>query len=199
MQHYIRNIKQAIATNTNLEKTVEQAANSINTSNDLDKLLDFLLEEANKSSRYVYVFDLLHQKFPGNPHILFTKAVSCHSLNRRESLRALTETLAILHNSDENPFLIRLCYETIGVHYQNLNQINQAIAAYTIALSYYNPDEDDFIEVHSHSLYHRARLYFQLGKPAPANKDIAYYLQHDPNNEVFIQLQKEIQQELYKK
>jgi hypothetical protein len=137
MQNHLKNIKQAIINNADLEAPLNNVLNSITSSAQLDLFIDAVYKKAIKNSRYLKVFDFLHEKYPKNPYIPFSKAQIYHHSNRREAIKILIQTLSILHQTDDDHLLIRLSYETLGVHFQKLNQPEQAIAACKIAKSYY--------------------------------------------------------------
>ena len=198
MQKHIRKIKRAVKENTNLEEAVEQALASITKSSDLEELLDDLGEIAFQDPRYLKIYDLLHERFPQNALIMVCKSLACRPRYSKTALDAEIKALTILHQTDEDYPLIRQCYETLGVLLYQLEQPQQAIAAYTLAMSYYNPREDYFQHAFHFSLYNRAWLYLQQNRHDLARKDVIFFLSHCPKDPYFSDLLKQIEDEQVK-
>ena len=195
MEKHIRNIRRAVKNNANLKEAVNHALASITKSSDLENLLDDLGEVAFKNPRYLEVYDLLHKHFPQNALIMVSKSLACRPRHCNESVDALIKALVILHQTDEDYSLIRICYESLGVNYFQLSQPRQAIAAYTLAMSYYNPQKDHFQHAFHFSLYNRAWLYLQENRHNLAKRDVNFFLSRCPQDPYFSDLLKQIEDE----
>ena len=124
------------------------------------------------------------------------KSLACRPRHSKTALDAEIKALTILHQTDEDYPLIRQCYESLGVLLYQLEQPQQAIAAYTLAMSYYNPREDYFQHAFHFSLYNRAWLYLQQNRHDLAKKDVAFFLSHCPHDPYFSDLLKQIEEKL---
>ncbi len=198
MQEHIRNIRRAVKNNANLEEVVEKALASITKSSDLEDLLDGLDKVAFKDPRYLEVYDLLHKHFPQNALIMLSKSLACRPRHCNESVDALIKALVILHQTDEDYSFIRIYYQSLGVQFYLRGEPDKAVALYTLAFSYYDPDTDDF-KAHLHcTLYERARAYLYQNKLALARKDVEYSLSHYPQADLFLELLEEIEEKQVK-
>ena len=197
MHRHIQKMKLAAVRENGLEEAVKQVLSSMNLPTEVEWILDGLHDFAWKDPRYLRIYDLLHDRYPGNPVITFCKAVITHIRYREISVDAFIKTLLILHQTDEDYGLIRSCYNSLAVQYYNLDRPDQAIAACTLALSYYDPATDVFQHAIHSGLHLRATIYLEQGQPELAIKDVDYYLEHFPDDSFYYELKSRIVAAMY--
>jgi len=185
MHTHIQRVKRAANKEEGLEEALDRALADVNLPTEVDAILEAIWEFDAREPRYLRIYDLLHERYPNNPMVPLYKALACHFTNREASVEATIQTLLILHQTDEDYPLIRSCYETLGVQYYRLGRPQKAIAACTMALSYYDPKVDKLQHAIHSGLHLRATIYFEQNQPELAKKDIHYYLSHFPGDEAF--------------
>jgi len=179
-----------------LEEVLDKVLASFNLPTDVEWLLDGLHDFAWRDPRYLKIYDLLHERYPNNSLITFSKAVISHTRYPEISVDAFVKTLLILHQADEDYALIRKCYESIAIHCKQLDRPDQAIAACTLALTYYDPGTDVFQHAIHTGLHVRATVYLEQGRPKLAKKDVDFYLAHFPQDECYQELKSRIVSEI---
>jgi tetratricopeptide (TPR) repeat protein len=193
MKAYIKGIKRAVQANKGIERAVERINTYICSPREMECLLKYLWALTSEDPRYLKVYELLHRKNPQNVLILEYSSLACYTFDPRVSIDENIKMLTILHQTDKDYPSIRLCYNTIALQYEYLGQFYKAIAAYTLALSYFHPESEKFIRPHHSLLEQRARLYLKLNKLSLAKQDVTLMLQNNPQNTSFKILMKEIE------
>lgn len=193
MQGHVIRIKTAIQRHKSIEKVVDRITAYICSNREMENLLKYLWALTSRDPRCLKVYELLHKKNPQNILILEYKSLACYTFDPMVSIDENIKMLTILHQTDKDYPSIRLCYNTIALQYEYLGQFYKAIAAYTLALSYFHPESEKFIRPHHSLLEQRARLYLKLNKLSLAKQDVTLMLQNDPQNAIFKILLKEIE------
>ena len=172
MDRRLRNIKpiiQAIQNDRDPEPALEHTLISMPKVG-IQRIILELMKASLNDERYIPVFDLLHARFPEKISILKSKALVCHPGYPNETIAALSKAIAILHQKhDDHPDIVEF-YFWAGRVYEKQDQLYQAIAAYTLAISHYNPYQID-INRYIDSLYKRGMLYLRTNQKEKGKKE----------------------------
>ena len=173
MDKRLRNIKpiiQAIQSDRDPEPALDHTLISM-PKEGLQRIILELIKASLTDDRYIPVFDLLHARFPDKVSILKGKALVCDPDYPNEAIAALSKAIALLHQKrEDHPDIVEFYFWAGRVH-EKQDELYQAIAAYSLAISHYNPCKVN-INKYIDSLYNRAMLYLRTNQKDRGKKEL---------------------------